>query len=49
MELVKSMQRRIQNTLASTTILHPDANPIGANERLQKAERGEVCNYCSTI
>ena len=42
MELVKNMRRRIQDTLASTKIVHSTANPEGAAALLEKAQHGEV-------
>ena len=41
MELVKSIRRRIQDTLASTKIVHSTPNPAKAKAVLEKAEKGE--------
>ena len=42
MEIVKSIRRRIQDTLAKANIMNGTPDPQTAHQLLQKAEQGEV-------
>ena len=42
MELVKSIRRRIQDTLANTKVVQATPDPAAAHEKLEEALKGEV-------